>query len=531
MAIGYILCRWFHVVSCFQKPFNAEIMFRKTVFLLCALTLFALSPDRCFAQKSDPAKERVRSYFNHLVADVRAHGAELRMFLNLMPKGGDLHQHFTGTTYAETYLDFIKKEHCWISKKDFSVITPKDTAKLPDSLSVDALRKDNKRLSDFYQVWSDKDFYNHYHDQTPPDVQFFGTFANFSTILKYNGAYYIEGLKILKNRAQLENVQYIEQMFISPGYKKSDASFDDQCRRSMAANNIPELRRTFHDFVELVKADSLYQKAVPGYLKQLETCAGAVNDDTFTLRFQSYVSRNDSPAEVFSALYTAFCEADKSDLVVGVNIVNAENAPIAMSDYSLHMQMFRYMKELFPGVKTSMHAGELTIGMVRPEELTFHITDAVMVAQADRIGHGVDIGYEVKAPEVLSLMRDKKIAVEINLTSNDFILGVRDGEHPFRLYLDQGVPVVLTSDDEGVSRNNLTDDYLNMVQRYGITYDRLRDIVTNSIRYSFLDDKEKQRQLALLDKRFADFEARMARMIVSTPINSNGAAKYRSISR
>ncbi len=503
-------------------------MLRKTLSLLCALALFAWSSAVCASPKDDPSHAKVKAYFNRLVADAGDHGAELRLFLNLMPKGGDLHQHFTGTTYAETYLDFIKKENCWINKRDFSVILrwPKDSKEynnpdyqktLPDTLSVDKLRSDNKMLSDFFMVWSDKDFYNHYHDQTAPDVQFFGTFANFSTILKYDGALYIEGLKILKNRAQLENVQYIEQMFVSPGYKVTNPDFDAQARSAVASGNIAQLRSVFQNFIQnVVKPDPNFAKGMSSYNDRVKSCADAVNDDTFTLRFQSYVSRNDSPAEVFSALYTAFCEADKSDLVVGVNIVNAENAPTAMSDYSLHMQMFRYMKELFPGVKTSMHAGELTIGMVRPEELTFHITDAVMVAQADRIGHGVDIGYEVKAPELLSLMRDKKIAVEINLTSNDFILGVKNGEHPFRLYLDHGVPVVLTSDDEGVSRNNLTDDYLNMVQRYGITYDRLREIAANSIRYSFLNEKEKQRQLAILDKRFADFEARIAKMIATT---------------
>jgi adenosine deaminase len=525
------------VVLCFPKPSNAEIMLRKTVSLLCALALFAWSPVLYSAQKDDPAKEKVKSYFNKLVADAGAHGAELRLFLNLMPKGGDLHQHFTGTTYAETYLDFIKKENCWVSKKDFSVIlrwskdskeynNPDYQKTLPDTLSVDKLRSDNKMLGDFYAIWSDKDFYNHYHDETPPDVQFFGTFANFSTILKYDGALYTEGLKILKNRAKLENVQYIEQMFVSPGYKVPNADFDAQARSAVASGNIPQLRSIFQNFIQNnIKPDPNFASGMKSYASRVKSCADAVNDDSFTLRFQSYVSRNDSPAEVFSALYTAFSEANGSDLVVGVNIVNAENAPTAMSDYSLHMQMFRYMKELFPGVKTSMHAGELTISMVRPEELTFHITDAVMVAQANRIGHGVDIGYEVKAPEVLSYMRDKKIAVEINLTSNDFILGVKDGEHPFRLYLDQGVPVVLTSDDEGVSRNNLTDDYLHMVQRYGITYDRIREIAANSIRYSFLNDKEKERQLAILDKRFTDFEARMARMITAPPKGGSKATK------
>ncbi|NTV68114.1 MAG: adenosine deaminase [Chlorobaculum sp.] len=504
-------------------------MLRKTVSLLSLLVLFAWSSALCAAPKDDQSHARVKAYFNRLVADAGAHGAELRLFLNLMPKGGDLHQHFTGTTYAETYLDFIKQKNCWINKSDFSVILrwPKDSKEyndpkyqktLPDTLSVDKLRSDNKMLSDFYMVWSDKDFSNHFHDQTAPDVQFFGAFANFSTILKYDGALYTEGLKILKNRAKLENVQYIEQMFVSPGYKVSNPAFDAQARSAVASGNMEQLRSIFQNFIQnVVKPDPNFASGMQSYNDRVNACADAVNDDTFTLRFQSYVSRNDSPAEVFSALYTAFSEADKSELVVGVNIVNAENAPVAMSDYSLHMQMFKYMKELFPGVKTAMHAGELTIGMVRPEDMTWHITDAVMVARADRIGHGVDIGYEVKAPEVLSLMRDKKIAVEINLTSNDFILGVKDGQHPFRLYLDQGVPVVLTSDDEGVSRNNLTDDYLHMVQRYGITYDRLREIAANSIRYSFLKEKDKQAQLTILEKRFAEFEARMAKMIATTP--------------
>jgi adenosine deaminase/adenosine deaminase CECR1 len=47
-----------------------------------------------------------------------------------------------------------------------------------------------------------------------------------------------------------------------------------------------------------------------------------------------------------------------------------------------------------------MHAGELTLGLVQPEDLTSHINDAVYTAGANRIGHGVD-AYESKSYELL----------------------------------------------------------------------------------------------------------------------------------
>jgi hypothetical protein len=61
-----------------------------------------------------------------------------------------------------------------------------------------------------------------------------------------------------------------------------------------------------------------------------------------------------------------------------------------MKDYWLHMVMFNYCHTKFPDVKYSMHAGELTLGLVQPEDLTSHINDAVYTG-ANRIGHGVDM--------------------------------------------------------------------------------------------------------------------------------------------
>ena len=72
--------------------------------------------------------------------------------------------------------------------------------------------------------------------------------------------------------------------------------------------------------------------------------------------------------------------------------------------------------------------------------------------------------YETDPTALLKEMRDRHIAVEINLTSNDVILGVRGDEHPLPIYRKFGVPVSLSTDDEGVSRSRLTEEFARAVE-------------------------------------------------------------------
>ncbi|WP_076790826.1 hypothetical protein [Chlorobium sp. KB01] len=451
-----------------------------------------------------------RAYYQRLIAPAKPDIAGLRLFFTLMPKGGDIHQHFTGSLYAENYLEWIQREGCWISKSDYSVITPKDTDRLKDTVSVKNLRSDRAMSSDFFTHWSDKDYANHYHDQLPPDAQFFNTFIYFSKIFGTNRNYYREGLLKLKERAKNENVQYLETMFVSPGYQKSDPAFDSQVRSGVINIDNKQFRTLLDSFLLGVTRDTLFYDKVHQYRELVESSRKRVDDESFTLRFQSYVSRNSAPSVFFSGLYTAFYEADKNNGVVGVNIVSAENDPVALGDYRLHMQMFRYMKEKYPHIRTSMHAGELASGMVPPEEMKYHIAEAVSVAGAGRIGHGVDIAYETGALSTLIRMKEERIPVEINLTSNEFILGVKNEAHPIRLYTGSGVPVVISSDDPGVSRNSLTEEYVLLASRYRYSYDEVKQFAANSIIYSFLKKDEKERALQLLQKKFTEFEGRIA---------------------
>jgi len=168
-----------------------------------------------------------------------------------------------------------------------------------------------------------------------------------------------------------------------------------------------------------------------------------------SVRYLALVPRAAPPAQVFTQMVAAFELAAVDPRVVGVNPVQPEDWYVARRDYDLHMRMFAFLRQLHPTVNLSLHAGELAFGQVPPEDLGWHVRRAVEVAGARRIGHGVDVVHDTRLDELLAEMTRRRIAVEINLSSNDFILGVRGPHHPLRTYLRAGVPVVLSTDDEG----------------------------------------------------------------------------------
>jgi adenosine deaminase len=83
-------------------------------------------------------------------------------------------------------------------------------------------------------------------------------------------------------------------------------------------------------------------------------------------------------------------------------------------------------------------------------------------------------------------MPAKKVLVEINLTSNRDVLGVSGNNHPFPIYRKFGVPVALSTDDEGIERIDLTNEYVRAVESYALSYADLKQLARNSLEYSFL---------------------------------------------
>jgi hypothetical protein len=76
--------------------------------------------------------------------------------------------------------------------------------------------------------------------------------------------------------------------------------------------------------------------------------------------------------------------------------------------------------------------------------------------------------------------------VEICLTSNDVILGVRGKGHPLHDFMRAGVPVALATDDEGVSRSDMTHEYLKGVEEQDLSYSELKRMARTSLQNAFI---------------------------------------------
>jgi adenosine deaminase len=75
--------------------------------------------------------------------------------------------------------------------------------------------------------------------------------------------------------------------------------------------------------------------------------------------------------------------------------------------------------------------------------------------------------------------------VEINLTSNEGILGIEGAAHPLAAYRAAHVPVALSTDDEGVSRINLTHEYVKGAEDQNLTYIDLKNMARTSLEHAF----------------------------------------------
>lgn len=446
---------------------------------------------------------------NDYFENSRDNEVALTAFFSHMPKGGDLHHHFSGSIYAEPLLQRAITDDFYLNTETMDVRKEKPAT---GNWNLFSTLKTNGTL-DYYkqkimQKWSVKDY--NYVDY-PSDKLFFESFMKFEPAIKGN---FGKGLLELKNRAISENVSYIEtQLSTIPTDLNTDdlTKFNSRLRKLALAKDEKTILKTLDSVY-----NSLVKKEAESYAKDFNSNFVAklhkdlkIDDKQFTMRYQNFVLRFMEPVDLFKNLVIAFISADESPLIAGVNIVSPEDGATSMKDYWLHMIMFKYCHSRYPDVKYAMHAGELTLGLVQPEELTWHISAAVYTAGANRIGHGVDLAYEKDSYDLLRYMAKKSIPIEINLVSNEFILKVKDGRHPLTLYKEFGVPIVISTDDAGILRTNMTEQYVLLAKRYkGVSYSDIKQYVYNSINYSFIKDEGVKKQLLKdLDLRFKTFEA------------------------
>jgi adenosine deaminase len=454
-------------------------MVRKlTTGLTIAYLLMGQAADAVAPKPTPPTNEaRTAATLDRIAASP----PRLRIFLQSMPKGADLHNHGGGVIYVEDYLRWAGAAGLCLSTDTYAIVAP--PCDVPNRIPAATLTHDYPHYSGAIDALSTRGFEAGVGDPRVSGYdRFFATFAAFSKASRFNEG---KELSATRSQAAADRVAYVEQ---SNGARQASdlaaqvAGLDPYDFEALSARLAPLLP----DAVKQARADYDH---IDADANAIDGCATSAPKPAcqVVVRHLYQAIRTNPPAQVYAQLALGFALVEADPRFVGVNIAAPEHDPIALQDYALHMRMIAFLKAKHPGVHLSLHAGELTLGLVPPRELSFHISDAIEIAGARRIGHGIDISYESNATQLLQEMAEKRIAVEINLTSNAVILGVKGAAHPLSLYREAGVPVVLSTDDEGVSRSDMTNEYVRAVMEQHLRYADLKQIVRDGLQYSFLE--------------------------------------------
>ncbi len=461
-------------------------------FVFAGLLLFS-----CPARGAEPGRAAPEAKASAALERVRHNPLELRDFLRSLPKGADLHTHLLGAVYAESLIQAAAEDHLCVDTSVMGLISCGE-----NQVPVSTAFRNQTLYTALVDSFSMRRFVpsagisNHDH--------FFAAFDRFQKIddKKHLGTW----LDKLATRAASQNEQYLEIMHtpdstlaVKLGYQLGWSGNLAQTRAALLANG---LRRN-------VALDQSEIEEAQANREAIEHCSSVDKSPGcgVKVRLLFQVLRGFPPEQVFAQMVLGFEVASIDPQVVGINLVMPEDWYLPMTEYHRQMQMLDYLHSIYPSVHISLHAGELAPGLVPPDGLTFHIREAVELGHAERIGHGVDLMYERDPYQLLREMAEKHILVEINLTSNDVILGIRGKDHPLPVYRAAHVPVGLSTDDEGVSRIDLTHEYQRAVEEFGLTYADLKSMAHASIEYSFLPAREKAGEEHELETRFRAFEA------------------------
>lgn len=406
---------------------------------------------------------------------VRNDPVRLEQFVREIPKGGDIHSHLSGIPYAESYLKWAAEDGACINTATWQILA----APCADgSLPVAAVIADPLLYNRAIDGLSMRNFplepprYGHDH--------FFSLFSRFGLISATRKA---DMLAEAATRAAADRTDYLE-LLITFQSEALGRLVERLPWTGDLETDYPIFAAGVQGLLDAGQAEiadlTARQRAILGCDGEPAAAACGVG-----IGFIQQANRTSAPQWVFASLIFGAEMAARQTAVLGVDLVSPEDHPQALANCAQHMEMLAFLKKKYPGLKISLHAGELNSSLAAPEDLGFHITRAVRTAGANRIAHGVSLKNEPGWQELLEEMAAKQVGIAILLTSNAQILGVQGEAHPFLDYLDAGVPVTLGSDDQGVSRGSHTAEYVRAIRDYGLTWAEVKRLVRTSLEQSF----------------------------------------------
>ena len=460
------------VKSC--KRFLSPRTFRK---LLAALLLLAVQAQGALAFQAS-TEQRTASYFD----SIKKQPLLVAAFLREMPKGADLHNHLSGAIYAESFIEWAAEDKLCVNRRTFVLSNP-PCEDDDGRVAVSQAFVDPLLYRQIIDAWSMRNW--ELSGQSGHD-RFFDMFGKFGLV---TGKRVGDMLAEETARAAYDRLSYVELMLTPDGGKVSQLGRQLGAEVDWEKPDFNQVRQTLlaKGLNDAINDGRKALDEAEGRRRDVLNCDRAQPDAgcKVEVRYLYQVARGGLPEAVFAQILAGFEMASVDPRVVGINLVQPEDWYIPMRDFALHMRMIQFLRPLYPKVRVSLHAGELRPGIVPPEGLRFHIRQSVEIARAERIGHGVGIMWEDNPLALIKDMAARNVLVEICLTSNDVILGVRGIQHPLALYLKYGVPVALATDDLGISRSDMTGEYVRAAIDQELDYTQLKRMARASLEYSF----------------------------------------------
>lgn len=165
-------------------------------------------------------------------------------------------------------------------------------------------------------------------------------------------------------------------------------------------------------------------------------------------------------------------------------------------------EYFAPLHENFMNITT--HAGEMTSQQ--------EIWEAIYVLHAKRIGHGLKLNQN---PEMIKFLRDYKLVLEMcpssNFQTNSFADFTKSNSkinsvYPLKQFLDAGVKVTVNTDNHGISKTNITKEFLQAAKMTegGLSKWDILWILKNGFKGAFLPLDIKNQLLRTVDTEILD---------------------------
>ncbi len=432
-------------------------------------------------------------------------------FLDDFPKGADLHNHASGAAYIEYGLIYTNQKDFFYDLKKLQIVK-EDTGKedttftqYPDNspqsnagcrgrmkdrpclITVEDLLDNNEQLQKYLDVVSVRGW----HENTTNGLDhFFNAFSHKISESKN------QSLARILARNHSQGVRYVELMTsaISRDVREAlekllpEDSFDivnleESYSKIASYLDSPDLKH------EIVSYMDKREKAVATIMQEKYNLTLAGDRPDVVVRYIPQLYRMTSLYSIFINAAANLKASTLDERIVATNMVQEESGIPSMINFDNQMKILDFFWKKFSEPKIALHAGELVLRESPLEPMRDRISKSITMGHASRIGHGISIAWESDTENTLKMMRDKGVAVEICLSSNDIILGVSGKDHPISMYMQAGVPITISTDDEGISRSNLTMEYIKAVREHGLNYESLKQIAKNGLQYSFLDGK------------------------------------------